>query len=109
MCESTSRPAARHQSSRSCQATKFSTPWNGRSPSALGLRPFHGVENFVAWQDLEDWCRAAGLEVLSHIGFHPWPFQLGLDAAAARVESYFGRGRAARFMVNQALLAKKPA
>jgi 2-polyprenyl-3-methyl-5-hydroxy-6-metoxy-1,4-benzoquinol methylase len=80
-----------------------------RAASALGLRPFHGLENFVAWQDLEGWCRAAGLDVLLHVGFHPWPFQLGLDAAAARVESYFGRGRAARFMVNQALLAKKTA
>jgi 2-polyprenyl-3-methyl-5-hydroxy-6-metoxy-1,4-benzoquinol methylase len=78
-----------------------------RAASRLGLRPFRGLENFVAWRDLERWCRAAGLEVLVHTGFHPWPFQLGVQRAAFAVEKYLGRGRAGRFMVNQALVAQK--
>lgn len=78
-----------------------------RAASALRLRPFRGLENFVAWGTLEQSCAAAGLEVLAHVGFHPWPFQLGLTAAAARVEQRFGRGRAGRLMVNQALVARK--
>jgi 2-polyprenyl-3-methyl-5-hydroxy-6-metoxy-1,4-benzoquinol methylase len=78
-----------------------------RAASRLGLRPFRGLENFVAWRDLERWCRAAGLEVLVHTGFHPWPFQLGVQRAAIAVEKYLGRGRAGRFMVNQALVARK--
>ncbi|HZF06981.1 MAG TPA: methyltransferase domain-containing protein [Patescibacteria group bacterium] len=83
--------------------------WQGpvRAASVLRLRPFHGMENFVAWRQLEAWCSAAGLDVLVHVGFHPWPFQLGLHAAAAAVEKYLARGRGGRLMVNQALVARK--
>lgn len=83
--------------------------WQGavRAASRLRLRPFHGLENFVSWRDLERSCSAAGLEVLLHLGFHPWPFQLGFDAAAATVEKRLARGRVARLMVNQALVARK--
>lgn len=83
--------------------------WQGpvRAASVLRLRPFRGLENFVAWRHLEQWCSAAGLDVLAHVGLHPWPFQLGLHAAAAMVEKHLARGRAARLMVNQALVARK--
>ena len=83
--------------------------WQGvvRAASRLRLRPFRGLENFVGWDDLERACAATGLEVLAHVGFHPWPFQLGLGRLARRVEAGFGRGRAARWMVNQAVLARK--
>lgn len=78
-----------------------------RAASALRLRPFRGLENFVAWDDIEASCAAAGLEVLTHFGFHPWPFQLGFTAAATKVEKRLARGRAGRLMVNQALVARK--
>ena len=83
--------------------------WQGpvRVASRLGLRPFRGLENFLGWRDLERACAAAGLAVLAHVGFHPWPFQLGLDGAAVRVEKRFAGGRAGRLMVNQALVARK--
>jgi 2-polyprenyl-3-methyl-5-hydroxy-6-metoxy-1,4-benzoquinol methylase len=83
--------------------------WQGvvRAASRLRLRPFQGLENFLGWKELEHACSAAGLEVLLHVGFHPWPFQLGLGGAARRVERYFGRGRAAKLMVNQALVGRK--
>lgn len=83
--------------------------WQGvvRAASRLRLRPFRGLENFVGWDELERACAAAGLEVVAHVGFHPWPFQLGLGRLARRVETWFGRGRAARWMVNQAVLARK--
>lgn len=83
--------------------------WQGvvRAASRLGLRPFDGVENFVRWRDLEAACAAAGLDVLAHLGFHPWPFQLGLASAARAVETYLARGAAAPLMVNQALVAQK--
>jgi 2-polyprenyl-3-methyl-5-hydroxy-6-metoxy-1,4-benzoquinol methylase len=83
--------------------------WQGivRVASALRLRPFHGPENFCAWRDLERSCSAAGLDVIAHVGFHPWPFQLGFDRAARAVERLLARGGAARFMVNQALVARK--
>jgi 2-polyprenyl-3-methyl-5-hydroxy-6-metoxy-1,4-benzoquinol methylase len=78
-----------------------------RAASVLRLRPFHGLENFVAWEQLEQACSAAGLEVLAHVGFHPWPFHLGLTRAATAAEKLFARGRAGRLMVNQALVARK--
>ncbi len=81
--------------------------WPVRMASRLGLRPFHGLESFVAWGRLERLCSAAGLEVLVHLGFHPWPFQLGLARAARTVEKRGARGRAARLMVNQAVVARK--
>jgi SAM-dependent methyltransferase len=83
--------------------------WQGvvRATSRLGLRPFRGLENFLAWPHLERLCKAAGLEVLIHRGFHPWPFQLGLSRAARAVEHSIGGGWAARLMVNQAIVARK--
>jgi 2-polyprenyl-3-methyl-5-hydroxy-6-metoxy-1,4-benzoquinol methylase len=83
--------------------------WQGavRAASRLRLRPFRGLENFVDWAELDRCCAAAGLEVLVHVGFHPWPFQLGLGRAARMVERRFARGPAARLMVNQALVAQK--
>ena len=78
-----------------------------RTASRLRLRPFRGLENFVGWDELERACTTAGLDVLLHVGFHPWPFQLGLGGAARRVERRWGRGRAGRWMVNQAVLARK--
>lgn len=83
--------------------------WQGavRAASRLRLRPFRGLENFVGWHQLEHACAAAGLEVLVHLGFHPWPFQLGLRRAARAVEQHLARGPAARLMVNQAIVARK--
>jgi 2-polyprenyl-3-methyl-5-hydroxy-6-metoxy-1,4-benzoquinol methylase len=83
--------------------------WQGvvRATSRLGLRPFRGLENFLGWHHLERSCQAAGLEVLIHRGFHPWPFQLNLGRAARIVEQRLGKGPAARLMVNQAILAQK--
>jgi 2-polyprenyl-3-methyl-5-hydroxy-6-metoxy-1,4-benzoquinol methylase len=83
--------------------------WQGavRAASRLRLRPFRGLENFVAWRRLEQWCAAADLEVLTHLGFHPWPFHLGLNGAARTVEKRLARGRVARLMVNQAVVARK--
>jgi 2-polyprenyl-3-methyl-5-hydroxy-6-metoxy-1,4-benzoquinol methylase len=85
--------------------------WQGlvRAASRLRLRPFRGLENFVAWHHLERWCSAAGLEVLIHLGFHPWPVQVGLNGAARAVERRFARGGVARWMVNQAIVARKRA
>jgi 2-polyprenyl-3-methyl-5-hydroxy-6-metoxy-1,4-benzoquinol methylase len=79
-----------------------------RAVSRLRLRPFRGIENFVEWRALERACGDAGLEVLDHRGLHPWPFQLGFAAAARAAERRLARGRAGRWMVNQAIVARKP-
>jgi 2-polyprenyl-6-hydroxyphenyl methylase/3-demethylubiquinone-9 3-methyltransferase len=78
-----------------------------RVASRLGWRPFQGLENFVAWHELERSCRQARLEIVDHIGFHPWPFQLGANRAARTVEKYLARGWGGWLMVNQAIVARK--
>jgi 2-polyprenyl-6-hydroxyphenyl methylase/3-demethylubiquinone-9 3-methyltransferase len=85
--------------------------WQGavRAASRLGWRPFQGIENFLAWDRLEQSCAAGGLDVLVHRGFHPWPFQLGMPQSAQKAEQCFGEGRLARWMVNQAVVAQKRA
>ena len=83
--------------------------WQGvvRAASRLHLRPFRGLENFVSWRELERACAAAGLDILAHRGFHPWPFQLGLGRAARAVEARLAHRGAARLMVNQVIVAGK--
>jgi 2-polyprenyl-3-methyl-5-hydroxy-6-metoxy-1,4-benzoquinol methylase len=85
-------------------------PWQGvvRMASRLRLRPFHGLENFLWWSELEAACVTSGLEILRHIGFHPWPFQLGFPKLSRSVDRRFGAGTWAPFMINQAVLARKP-
>src|SRR5207237_1359721 len=43
--------------------------WQGvvRAASRLRLRPFRGLENFVAWRELEALCGASGLEGLGRL------------------------------------------
>ncbi len=86
-------------------------PWQAvvRAASRLGLRPFHGLENFLWWSELERACVSSGLQVLTHIGFHPWPCQLGLSRLSRSVDRRFGGSLWARLMLNQAILARKPA
>ena len=79
-----------------------------RTASRLRLRPFHGLENFLRWSELETACVTSGLQVVKHIGFHAWPFQLGLSGLSRSVDRRFGTGLWARLMINQAVLARKP-
>ena len=81
--------------------------WPVRIASRFGLRPFRGIERFVAWRRLERLCAAAGLDVLVHRGLHPWPFHIGLQKAARRVERRLDRSAVARLMVNQIVVARK--
>jgi len=82
--------------------------WVVRTASRLRLRPFHGLENFLWWSELEAACTACSLEVLKHSGFHAWPFQLGLSALSRSMDRRLGEGPWARLMINQAVLARKP-
>lgn len=78
-----------------------------RLASHLRIRPFHGLENFLRWSDLESIVRAQSLQVVRHVGLHAWPFQLGLSRLSTAVDRRFGAGPWARLMINQALAARK--
>jgi 2-polyprenyl-3-methyl-5-hydroxy-6-metoxy-1,4-benzoquinol methylase len=77
-----------------------------RMASRLRIRPFQGIENFLPWRRLERACVESGLEILRHVGFHPWPFQLGMTATARHAEKLAGSW-SGRLMVNQAILCRK--
>lgn len=85
-------------------------PWQGivRLASRLGLRPFHGLENFLWRSELKAACTTCDLQVLRHIGFHAWPFQLGFPGLSRWVDRRLGGGPWAKLMINQAVLARKP-
>jgi len=76
----------------------------------LKLRPFAGYENFLGFQELRALFEKYGLQVETHRGFHPWPFQLaGLRALSRQIDRQFGGGRWGAWMINQAVRARKPA
>lgn len=83
--------------------------WLVRLATALRLRPFHGYENFPSFAELERVTVANGLSVRSHVGLHPWPFQIRFLWRLSRwVDTRYGAGAWARIMINQAILADKP-
>jgi 2-polyprenyl-3-methyl-5-hydroxy-6-metoxy-1,4-benzoquinol methylase len=79
-----------------------------RLASRLSLRPFAGIENFPGFRELRRNVEAAGLTVERHFGFHPWPFQLSfLRPLSKKVDRLLGHTLAARWMINQAVIAVK--
>jgi 2-polyprenyl-6-hydroxyphenyl methylase/3-demethylubiquinone-9 3-methyltransferase len=75
----------------------------------LRLRPYGGYENFLGFDELRRCLQAMGLTIEAHYGFHPWPFQLALLQPLSRlVDRYFGSGRWGRWMLNQAVRARRP-
>jgi len=74
----------------------------------IGLRPYRGYENFLGFDELHQMLQKAGLMVEAHCGFHPWPFQVTpLQSLSCQVDRCHGFGRWGRWMVNQAVLARK--
>jgi SAM-dependent methyltransferase len=54
--------------------------WSVRAADRLGLRPYHGYENWPAFSELRGWFEASGVRVTEQLGFHALPFQLPLAA-----------------------------
>jgi ubiquinone/menaquinone biosynthesis C-methylase UbiE len=52
--------------------------WSVRIANRLRLRPYHGYENWPAFEDLRAWFEAERIRVVEHLGFHALPFQLPL-------------------------------
>ncbi len=83
--------------------------WLVNLATHLHLRPYAGYENFVGFDELAHVIRSVGLEVESHFGFHPWPFQLtSLQPLLRYLDKHYGRGAWGKWMINQALRAHKP-
>jgi len=82
--------------------------WLVRLATAVKLRPFDGYENFPSFRALERFADDSGLRVRSHVGLHPWPFQIRWLWRLSRwVDRRYGAGPWSRLMINQAILADK--
>jgi len=76
--------------------------------TGIGLRPFRGYENFLGFDELRQMLQNVGLVVEAHCGFHPWPFQFTpLQSLSCQVDRSHGFDRWGRWMVNQAMRARK--
>jgi len=82
--------------------------WLVNLATKIGLRPFAGHENFLGFDEIHEMMQKVGLVVEVHTGFHPWPFQLApLQPLSRRVDIRHGSGRWGRWMINQAVRARK--
>jgi 2-polyprenyl-3-methyl-5-hydroxy-6-metoxy-1,4-benzoquinol methylase len=80
--------------------------WSCSLANMLNLRPYHGLENWPSWTELETWATEAGLRVHRQVGLHLFPFVFRptqpLLRRLDRLGSHFGR-----LYVNQCLLGQK--
>ena len=82
--------------------------WLVNLATRLRLRPYEGYENFLGFAELRRMMVDAGLIVEQHFGFHPWPFQIKfMQRLSTRVDHRYGRGRWGRYMINQAIYARR--
>jgi 2-polyprenyl-6-hydroxyphenyl methylase/3-demethylubiquinone-9 3-methyltransferase len=82
--------------------------WLVNLATRLRLRPFEGYENFLGFNELEQLLIANGMQVESHRGFHPWPFQLKwLQRFSRFIDTSQGQGKWGAWMINQVVRARK--
>jgi len=80
--------------------------WSCSLGNALKLRPYHGLENWPSWIQLQTWVSEAGLQVHQHVGLHLFPFTLSATHPILERLDRFGSGFG-RLYVNQCLSGQK--
>jgi 2-polyprenyl-3-methyl-5-hydroxy-6-metoxy-1,4-benzoquinol methylase len=76
-----------------------------RMATALGLRPFDGLEKFSSWPGLRKTLQSCGLRVLREFGLHLFPFQLGCHRFSTWCDGHLQSLRG--LMINICVLAHK--
>jgi len=76
-----------------------------RAATAVGARPFDGLENFSSWRSIRRTLRLAGADIVRERGVHLIPFQFGLDSVSRWCDDHLQCLRGA--MVNICVLARK--
>lgn len=77
-----------------------------RVASALKIRPFHGLENFVKPRDLAATVENSNGIILEHRGIHLLPFQFSILHPVIRKMDAYGKFLLP-FMINQCIMARK--
>lgn len=81
--------------------------WAVRLSNRLGLRPYDGLENFVAPRALRTHFEQAGGRIIKHTGVHLLPFQLTpLQPLLRRLDKH--GERLLPLMINQCISVEKP-
>lgn len=79
-----------------------------RVASALKLRPYEGLENWVRWRDLRGWIRSEGLELLDYRGFNALPFVHPVTYPVVDRLDRLGNAWLGPWMINILALAQRP-
>jgi 2-polyprenyl-3-methyl-5-hydroxy-6-metoxy-1,4-benzoquinol methylase len=79
-----------------------------RVASALKLRPYEGLENWVRWRDLRGWIRSEGLELLDYRGFNALPFVHPITYPVVDRLDRLGNAWLGPWMINILALAQRP-
>jgi 2-polyprenyl-3-methyl-5-hydroxy-6-metoxy-1,4-benzoquinol methylase len=80
--------------------------WSCVLANALGMRPYHGLENWPRWSELRGWVEENGVEIERHVGLHLFPFVLSASHPALRLLDRAG-DLLGPIYVNQCLLGVK--
>jgi ubiquinone biosynthesis O-methyltransferase len=80
-----------------------------RVASALRLRPYEGLENWVRWRDLRGWIKSEGLELLDYRGFNALPFVHPVTYPVVDRLDRLGGAWLGPWMINILALARRPA
>lgn len=78
-----------------------------RFATAVKLRPFDGIENFLSWSAFRRTLRGQGIYILEERGLHLYPFQLGCHSLSAWLDSNCQGLRP--LMINMCVLGRKQA
>ena len=79
-----------------------------RVASALKLRPYEGLENWVRWRDLRGWIRSGGLELLDYRGFNAFPFVHPITYPVVDRLDRLGDAWLGHWMINILAVAQRP-
>jgi 2-polyprenyl-3-methyl-5-hydroxy-6-metoxy-1,4-benzoquinol methylase len=77
-----------------------------RFATAIGARPFDGLENFSSWRSIRRVIRKEGASVVQERGLHLFPFQLPLHRISRWSDRHLQGLRP--IMINICVLAQKP-
>jgi 2-polyprenyl-3-methyl-5-hydroxy-6-metoxy-1,4-benzoquinol methylase len=79
-----------------------------RIATALKLRPYEGLENWVRWRELRGWIESEGLELLDYRGFNALPFVHPITYGLVDRLDRFGNAWLGRWMINILAVARRP-
>jgi 2-polyprenyl-6-hydroxyphenyl methylase/3-demethylubiquinone-9 3-methyltransferase len=78
-----------------------------RFATAIGARPFDGLENFSSWRSISHTIEDSGGRLIERRGLHLFPFQLGFERLSTWCDNHLQALRGV--MINICVLAQKQA